>query len=193
MAQKATTDRPIRADAQRNKQRILEIAEQRFTDHGIAASLEEIARNAGFGVGTLYRHFPTREALLAELLEARASRLVEERERIRSSPIDAATALHQWLVALVEWSSAFHGLPAPLRDAITEETSPLTLTCEGYITITDAFLTAAQQEGTARPDARGRDLFLMALATSWIQDAAMADDATATAAIDLIRTGWTMR
>jgi hypothetical protein len=70
------------------------------------------------------------------------------------------------------------------------ESSPLSLTCEGYITATDELLAAAQREGSARTDARGRDLFLMALAASWARAAAMADPASRSATVDLIRTGW---
>ena len=61
----ASRMRAPRADAQRNRDHILDIAEQYFSEHGVAGSLDAIAKQAGVGAGTLYRHFPTREALLA--------------------------------------------------------------------------------------------------------------------------------
>lgn len=185
--------RTPRADAKRNRDHILDVAEQHFSEHGVMGSLDAIAKQAGVGAGTLYRHFPNREALLAALLGARDAQLVRQRDAIRQGPSDAADALHQWLLALTEWASAFDGLPEPLRAAMSVEASPLGLTCQGYITTTDEFLTQAQSEGTARADVRGRDLFLAALATSWARGAAMADESSATAMADLTRAGWTRR
>src|SRR5450432_2236200 len=59
-----THDRALRADARRNRDTLLECAGQAFAEHGTAASLEDVARRAGVGIGTLYRHFPTRDALV---------------------------------------------------------------------------------------------------------------------------------
>ncbi len=190
MARTAQPNRPLRVDAQRNRDRILEISEQYFAERGVSVPLEDIARSAGVGIGTLYRHFPTREALLASLLEAREERLAQHLAALRSDCVDAVAALQGWLCVLAEWASAFDGLPGPLREAIAEKTSPLTLTCEGYIDTTDTFLTAAQRQGSARPEVRARDLFLMVLAASWVRGAAMADDTSADAMIELLRTGW---
>jgi AcrR family transcriptional regulator len=179
-----------RADAKRNRDRILDVAEQYFTEHGVAGSLDQIAKKAGVGAGTLYRHFPTREALLAALLTARQDHLNQQLDTIRADSTDAATALHRWLAALAEWASAFDGLPDPLREAVSENASPLTLTCHGYITTLDEFLAAAQQEGSARSCVRARDLFLLVLATSWARSAAMADDVSPAGMIGLLRSGW---
>ena len=107
-----------------------------------------------------------------------------------STIADAGDALDEWLNALIDWAGAFDGLPEPLRAAIGEEASPLTSTCQGYITVTDEFLTQAQDAGQARPDVRGRDLFLLALAVSWAQGAAMADGAAATAMTSILHSGW---
>jgi AcrR family transcriptional regulator len=183
------TRRP-RTDAQRNRTHILDIAEQHFAEHGITGSLDAIARRAGVGPGTLYRHFPNRDALLAALLQARDNELVVRREAIREEESDSAAALAQWLDALGRWATAFDGLPEPLRVALTEDNSPLALTCQGYVTDTDEFLRAAQRDGHARPEVRGRDLFLAVLAISWVRGAAMADESSAHALGALMRTGW---
>jgi AcrR family transcriptional regulator len=182
--------RAPRADAQRNRDHILEVAEKHFSEHGVTGSLDGIAKRAGIGPGTLYRHFPNREALLAALLASRQSQLAERTDAIRSQSPDAATALNEWIVALVEWASAFDGLPEPLRAALSSEASPLTLTCRGYITITDEFLARAQDEGTARRDVGGRELFLTALAISWARSALLADENSAAAMTELARSGW---
>jgi AcrR family transcriptional regulator len=186
----AARERRPRTDALRNRTHILDVAERYFAEHGITGSLDAIAKEAGVGPGTLYRHFPNREALLAELLRARDDELVAREAAIRAAGTDAATALDQWLAALGQWATAFDGLPEPLRAALSEDTSPLALTCRGYITTTDDFLRAAQQDGGARPDVRGRDLFLGVLATSWVRGAAMADESSTSALASLLRTGW---
>src|SRR5437667_5283302 len=102
--------RPMRADAQRNYTRLLDAASAAFLEHGADdVSLEEIARRAGVGIGTLYRHFPTRQALLeavyrdqVELLEARAEELLKT-----EPPGDALVA---WRRALVEFGSTERSL-----------------------------------------------------------------------------------
>jgi AcrR family transcriptional regulator len=182
--------RAPRADARRNRDHILDIADQFFSEHGVTGSLEAIAKQAGVGTGTFYRHFPNREALLAALLTARDDALVAERDDIRSQSATAADALDKWLEALTDWASAFDGLPEPLRAATTTTSSPLAITCQGFITTTDEFLRAAQEEGSARIEVRARDLFLAALATSWVRGAAMADTLSSTALSALTRNGW---
>ncbi|MGJ3190154.1 TetR/AcrR family transcriptional regulator [Paenarthrobacter sp. FR1] len=182
--------RAPRADARRNRGHILDTAEQYFSKHGVGGSLDAIAKQAGIGAGTLYRHFPNREALLAELLTARDEALVSRRDELRIRSANAADALHGWLNALTEWAGAFDGLPEPLRAATTDSPSPLTVTCQGFITTTEEFLRAAQGEGSARGEVRGRDLFLATLATSWVRGAALADDESAAALAALTRSGW---
>jgi AcrR family transcriptional regulator len=189
MTEAGTGTRRPRTDARRNRTRILEVAEEFFAEAGITGSLDALAKRAGVGAGTLYRHFPNRDALLAALLQARNEDL-EARHRAIREETDSAAALEQWLEALGEWVTAFDGLPDPLRAALSEESSPLAITCQGFITTTDEFLAAAQREGTARPWVRGRDLFLAALATAWVRGAAMSDEASAQAMRDMVRSGW---
>src|SRR5258706_13636360 len=75
-----STDRKPRADAQRNRERLLEVAKEAFTDSGADASLEDIAKQAGVGPGTLYRHFPTREVLLEAGFPAQEGKLCARRQ-----------------------------------------------------------------------------------------------------------------
>jgi AcrR family transcriptional regulator len=185
------TERALRSDARRNRDHILDVAERYFSEHGVTGSLNEIAKGAGVGPGTLYRHFPSRDDLLAALLTARDKKIGAQRAAITSTVSNPGEALAQWLAALVDWAGAFDGLPEPLRAAISETNSPLSSTCEGYITSTNEFLSKAKRAGVARRDVRARDLFLLALAVSWARGAAMADDASAHAMSDVLRHGWT--
>jgi AcrR family transcriptional regulator len=95
------TDRKPRADAQRNRERILEVAKKEFTRSGANASLEEIAKKAGVGPGTLYRHFPTREDLLVAVYRSEMEKLAAAQRRFadKLSPVEAMRA---WLLLFVD-------------------------------------------------------------------------------------------
>jgi AcrR family transcriptional regulator len=103
MATKALelTDRKPRADAQRNRGRILEVAKQEFTRSGANASLEEIAKQAGVGPGTLYRHFPTREELLVAVYRSEMEKLAAA-ERAFTDTLPPVEALRAWLLLFVD-------------------------------------------------------------------------------------------
>jgi AcrR family transcriptional regulator len=99
------SDRKPRADAQRNRERILEVAKQEFTRSGANASLEEIAKQAGVGPGTLYRHFPTREALLVEVYRKEVEKLAAA-EREFAETLPPVEALRAWMLLLVDYIAA---------------------------------------------------------------------------------------
>ena len=91
-----------RADAQRNRERILEIAKEAFTQSGANVSLDDVAKRAGVGAGTLYRHFPTRAALLEEVYGAEVEKLAAaEREFTKTMP--PVEALQAWMLLFVDY------------------------------------------------------------------------------------------
>jgi AcrR family transcriptional regulator len=95
------TDRKQRADAQRNRERILEIAKKEFTKAGVNASLEEIAKRAGVGPGTLYRHFPTRGDLLVAVYRSEMEKLAAAERRLADT-LPPVEALRAWLLLFVD-------------------------------------------------------------------------------------------
>ena len=95
------TDRKPRADAQRNRESILEVAKQEFTRVGASASLEDIAKKAGVGPGTLYRHFPTREDLLVAVYRSEVEKLAAA-ERTLANSMSPVEALRAWLLLFVD-------------------------------------------------------------------------------------------
>jgi AcrR family transcriptional regulator len=100
-----TEPRPLRADARRNRDRVLEVAQQVFASEGLAVPIDEIARRAGLGVGTLYRHFPTKDALFEAIVVGRMEQLVEQaREGARAA--DPGGAFFGFLERMVEEGSA---------------------------------------------------------------------------------------
>lgn len=94
--------RKPRADAQRNRERLLEVAKAAFAELGPGVSLEEIARRAGVGIGTLYRHFPTREAIIEAVYRRELQQLAEAAIRLRATaaPIEA---LAQWMRVFIDY------------------------------------------------------------------------------------------
>lgn len=95
-------ERKPRADALRNRERILEEAKKAFTREGGDISLEDVGRQAGVGPGTLYRHFPTREALLESVYRAEVMKLAEEEQRLSDS-LPALEALRSWMGLFVDY------------------------------------------------------------------------------------------
>lgn len=101
-AAKRKAARKPRADGQRNRERLMTAAKSAFTEIGAEASLEEIARRAGVGIGTLYRHFPTRDAIIAAVYRREVEQLAGAATRLlESSPPGAA--LHQWMRIFVDY------------------------------------------------------------------------------------------
>ena len=115
-AQPAATVRKPRADAIRNRERVLEAAKAVFSAGGPEASLEAVARKAGVGIGTLYRHFPTREALFEAVYRREVQQLGELAEQLKSEP-DPVEALRRWLRSNVEFVGTKKGMTAALNTA----------------------------------------------------------------------------
>lgn len=182
--------RGTRKDAQHNREHILEVARRAFATDGVDVSMDAIAKLAGVGPGTLYRHFPSKDALLAALLALHHEVLDERRAAIEAGERHSGRALEQWIDALGDWMLAYDGLPEPLR-AACRINSALTPTCLGVIEITDEILLAAQEDGSARRGMTGRDIFLGALAIAWASGATAADESTRARLRDVLKNGWT--
>jgi AcrR family transcriptional regulator len=139
-------------------------ARKQFLKYGVGTSLEAVAKEAGVGPGTLYRHFPTREALLAAVLQSRRQELETRRAEIEQ--IDGALgALRHWMRAMEEYFSAFSGLPEPLMAAARAQDpdNPLTIPCHDIIATTDECRRSAQ----GRFDPRSRETICFSRPSRW--------------------------
>lgn len=114
----AEKSRKLRADAIRNRERVLAAAKAVFSTGGADASLEAVARRAGVGIGTLYRHFPTREALYEAVYQHEVQQLWELAERLKDEP-SPLEALRRGMRALVEFVATKKGMSAALALAVT--------------------------------------------------------------------------
>jgi AcrR family transcriptional regulator len=181
--------RPMRADARRNYQALLSAASAAFIEQGADdASLEEIARRAGVGIGTLYRHFPTRQALLeavyrdqVEVMSARAEEL------LATAP--PGEALMAWLRALVEFGSTKRSLTSGIL-ATLDKDSELVSSCSAMMRQSaTALLGRAQEAGDVRPDANALDLIRLVHAVSMTVQRGGGDAGQADRMIGLIMDG----
>jgi AcrR family transcriptional regulator len=147
----------MRADARRNRLRLLEAAEEVFSREGTSASTEEVAKQAGVGIGTLFRHFPTKAALLEALLAQRVSRVAERAERL-GGDADAGRALRTLVVEVVGQSAqkkAYAEALGGARDAAGEELTAAQKRAHGAL---GTLLRRAQRQGGIRDDIETEDL-----------------------------------
>ena len=148
----------MRADARRNHERLLAAAAAVFTEHGADdASLEEIARRAGVGIGTLYRHFPTRQALLEAVYKDQAQALHARALELLDSP-SPTEALVTWLRAMIEFGATKRSLSKSLMATLGKDSELLSLCSTMIREGATPLLTRAQEAGEVRADTDTTDL-----------------------------------
>jgi len=148
----ATAERPVRADAARNRARVLDVAYQTFAAEGLSVPIDEIARRAGVGAGTVYRHFPTKDALFQAVIADRMNHLIDKGRALLQSE-DPGQALFTFLRSMVlQWGAADRGLVEALAGIGIDVTKAVPQAEEEFLNMLADLLRAAQQAGTARPD-----------------------------------------
>jgi AcrR family transcriptional regulator len=161
--------RALRADARRNYKRLLCAARETFDEQGAHACLDEIARRAGVGIGTLYRHFPTRRDMVEAVLHDDIAALCAAAERLLAAP-DAGEALARWLRAVAAHATASRGLAAELLRT-SEAGLPPSGQCQEMRVLGARLLTRAQAAGEIRPDISADDLFTLINGLALVSDA----------------------
>jgi AcrR family transcriptional regulator len=122
--------RPMRADARRNYEKILRAAREVLAESGAKGSLDEIAKRAGVGPGTLYRHFPTRDDLIDALMRDWTDRVVAESRAAVDADRPARETLEHWFDDLVRHLGSHRGAAAKLSAAMDDQTSPMYGKCQ---------------------------------------------------------------
>jgi AcrR family transcriptional regulator len=143
----ADNPKPLRADAARNRARVLQVAYDTFAEEGFAVPMDEIARRAGVGAGTIYRHFPTKEALYLAIVADRLGQLVEHARDLMAQG-DPGEALFGFLTALVEEGARDQGLV----EALAGQGFDIAEAEEAFLAVLADLLAQAQQAGAVRPD-----------------------------------------
>jgi AcrR family transcriptional regulator len=175
----AKAPRPLRADAQRNRDAILRAARETFEEEGVLASLDGIALRAGVGNATLYRNFPTRDDLLAVVMEAGIEAAVADAAEL-SRTRDPRGALAEWLVLLTWQLRIWHDLPYCLATARADADpgSSVNTAASPLLTQTAELLDRAKAAGVAVATVTADELYELVTALSWAVDR-FADDAPA--------------
>jgi AcrR family transcriptional regulator len=167
--------RPMRADAQRNYARLLAAASAVFVEHGADdASLEEIARRAGVGIGTLYRHFPNRQALLEAVYRDQVQALQSRADELLDTA-DPGAALESWLRALLAFSRAKHSMMSALLATLGKDSELMSSCSTAIMDAAGTLLKRAQQAGVVRADADAGDLIRLMHAVSLATQRAPSD------------------
>jgi AcrR family transcriptional regulator len=161
--------RKPRADAVRNRERVLEAAKAVFSAGGPDASLEAVARRAGVGIGTLYRHFPTREALFEAVYRREVEQLGELAEQLKSEavPVDA---LRRWLRSNVEFVATKKGMSAALALAAHGSSELYAYTFDRLTKAVGALLDRAVAAGEIRSDIGPEDLLRALVGMCYMHD-----------------------
>lgn len=161
-----TLPRPIRADAQRNRDAILGAARAVFEEQGVLASLDGIAVRAGVGNATLYRNFPTRDDLLAAVMASKLASMLSTAQELSGSP-DARKALEEWLFLLTWQLRIWHDLPYCVASAQGDPDSSMNATSRQLLDRTGNLLDNARNAGMASSTVTATDLFELVTALSW--------------------------
>jgi len=153
----ATESRPLRADAQRNRDRLLAVAARAFSQDGPDVTLDSIAKEAGVGIGTLYRHFPTREALVEATYRNELARLCDAADDLLATrPPDQAT--RQWMDRFIDYMTTKRGMADALRVVVAAGGDPFAESLGRLLGAITTLLAAGAAAGLMRSDVQPGDV-----------------------------------
>ena len=150
--------RKPRADALRNRDRLLEAARTVFSAGGPEASLEAVARKAGVGIGTLYRHFPTRQNLFEAVYRHEVQQLADLAERLSKGGMQPVEALHQWMRSIVRFVATKKGMSAALALSISKDSDLVSSSSDQLTRAIGVLLDCAIAADEIRDDVSPEDL-----------------------------------
>jgi AcrR family transcriptional regulator len=180
--------RPLRADAQRNRDAILLAARETFEVEGVLAPLDSIALRAGVGNATLYRNFPTRDDLLAAVMQTSIALALTEADELARS-LHPRQALAEWLVRLTWQMRIWHDLPYCLATAHNDPASSVNSASDPLLTQTGVLLHDAKSSGDAVEAITASEVFELITALSWAVDRFHDDEQAARRRVQLATAG----
>ncbi len=159
-----------RADAVRNRERVLEAAKVVFSAGGADASLEAVARAAGVGIGTLYRHFPTREALFEAVYRGEVQHLGDLAEKLKEQKMQPVEALRQWMRSNVRFVATKKGMSAALALAVDKNSKLVSSSSDRLARAVGGLLNRAIAAGEIRDDVSPEDLLRALVGMCYLHD-----------------------
>ena len=155
------TYRPQRADARRNRERILESARIVFAQSGAEAQIDDVARQAGVGVGTVYRHFPTKEALLSELVRQKFRVFADRAREALESDEEPFAAIERLMRRNAETAASDAGIQYAVANAGEQAWAQAQAEQDELLAVTAELIERARRAGTIRPDIEAVDIAML--------------------------------
>jgi len=159
-------DKPIRADARRNREKLLAAAVQLFAERGTDGSLEEVAKRAGVGIGTLYRHFPSRDALVEAAYRNEVAQLRSAADELLAE-LPPDRALEAWMGRFVSYGATKRGMHDALQSVVAARSDLFADTRALVTEAVSVLLAAGAAAGTLRADVAAEDV-LRAMGAIWL-------------------------
>ena len=181
------TTRPLRADARRNRDRLLAVAAEALLAD-VEVPLETVAERAGVGIGTLYRHFPNRDALVEAVYRHEVEALCDAAPDLLRADATAVEALREWMGRFVRYAATKRGLGAALRAAVGSESPLFAETRQRILGALATLLDACRAEGSVRADADADDV-MRAMWGVWLVPDGPEWDAQVRRLLDLVVNG----
>jgi AcrR family transcriptional regulator len=153
----AVAGREIRADAKRNRERLVEVAAAAFARDGIDASLEDIARKAGVGIGTLYRHFPNRDVLLEAVFRRNVDDIASQADELLET-LPGDQALAEWMSRFVRYVATKKGLAMHLKSVVSADAEIFAYSHAKMDSTMQRLVDAARADGSIRADVDHHDV-----------------------------------
>ena len=175
----STKQPKMRADATQNRARLLASAHAVFTDQGSKVALDDVARHAGVGIGTLYRHFPNRSTLLEGLLHQRLVEIKANALQLADSDLSPRQALWEWHHLVLQHLSTYRDLATSLTGTGPDPSSPLNQACVAAQESGAVLLRTAQRAGQVRADISASELFWLTAGATWAAEQGIDETVTA--------------
>jgi AcrR family transcriptional regulator len=179
----------MRADALRNRERLVEAARAVFREQGYDASLDEVAKRAGVGAGTLYRHFPNRESLLDAIMQSWVDRVNDAADKVLLHEGTPRELLLAWFEAYVALISMHKGGPAKITQAMGDESSPIVTKCQTLTAATDRVAERLREEHALRDHVEAVQMARLVGGVATVADNADLDQAAVRPLLEVIADG----
>jgi AcrR family transcriptional regulator len=179
----------VRADARRNYDKIVEVARVVFREQGYDASLDEVARRAGVGPGTLYRHFPKRENLIDAIMQVWVDSVDEAADKALASEGGPRDLLMTWFTEYVRLISLHKGGPAKITSAMDDPTSPIQHKCQVLRTAGERVVDRLRADGALRDDVDALQISRLVGGVATVADQADLGDAAVRPMLEVVADG----
>ncbi|MGH3424638.1 MAG: TetR/AcrR family transcriptional regulator [Nocardioidaceae bacterium] len=183
--------RPMRADARRNYDKLLVAAREVFAGRGSDASLDEIAKRAGVGPGTLYRHFPTRDALIDALMRDWVEQVRGDSRTLVESGAPALEVLRRWFERFLEHVGVYRGAATKMMSSMDDPSSPIHRKCQVLFEANEVVVDYAAAQGVLREGVDGRDVVRLVSGVAAYVEQAPVDAADAGPMLEIVLRGIT--